>query len=110
MSFLIQGRGLAAALTVDALLNEGISATEIWVKGELTPPAGSLAPAALLNPLTGRSLKPPTEGPEPFEIAQASWARLQNTYPEPIHSKVVHRPFIQGRKLFEKLHNLISSL
>ena len=104
MSFLIQGRGLAAALTVDALLNEGISATEIWVKGELTPPAGSLAPAALLNPLTGRSLKPPAEGPEPFEIAQASWARLQNTYPETIHSKVVHRPFIQGRKLFEKLH------
>ena len=71
MSFLIHGRGLAAALTVDALLAEGVAPSQIWVEGELNPPAGSLAPAALLNPLTGRSLKPPVEGPR-FASSQAT--------------------------------------
>ena len=62
MTFLIKGRGLSAALMVDALLTHGVSPDAIWAQGHLTSPAGSLAPAALLNPLTGRSLKPPVEG------------------------------------------------
>ena len=104
MSFLIHGRGLAAALTIDALLTEGITPSQIWVEGELSPPAGSLAPAALLNPLTGRSLKPPVEGPSIFASSQETWKRLEKIYPNLIHSKTVFRPFLSGHKLFEKLH------
>ena len=59
MTFLIKGRGLSAALMVDALLTHGVSPDAIWAQGHLTSPAGSLAPAALLNPLTGRSPQAP---------------------------------------------------
>ena len=103
MTFLIKGRGLSAALMVDALLTHGVSPESIWAQGRLTSPAGSLAPAALLNPLTGRSLKPPVEGPEVFKDAQATWTRLQSQFSESILSKTVYRPFFEGHKLFEKL-------
>lgn len=103
MRFLVHGRGLAAALTIDALVSEGVAPEEIWTTGTLAPPAGSLAPAALLNPLTGRSLKPPIEGPGVFRAAQKTWSRLKDRYPQLVSSVIVHRPFISGHKLFEKL-------
>ncbi len=103
MTFEIKGRGLSAALMVDALLSHGVSPDTIWVNGILEPPAGSLAPAALLNPLTGRSLKPPLEGPQVFRSAQATWTRLQARFESTILSRTVYRPFFEGHKLFEKL-------
>ena len=103
MTFLIKGRGLSAALMVDALLTHGVSPDAIWAQGHLTSPAGSLAPAALLNPLTGRSLKPPVEGSGVFKAAQATWTRLQSQFSETILSRTVYRPFFDEHKLFEKL-------
>ena len=103
MTFLIKGRGLSGALMVDALLTHGVSPDAIWAQGHLTSPAGSLAPAALLNPLTGRSLKPPVEGSGVFKAAQATWTRLQSQFSETILSRTVYRPFFDEHKLFEKL-------
>ena len=103
MSWLVQGKGLSAALVVDALFQRGVEPHTIYQKGDLAAPAGSLAPAALLNPLTGRSLKPPMEGPKVFAQAQSTWSRLQRTFPDSILSQTLHRPFIGGHALFEKL-------
>ena len=52
MTFLIKGRGLSAALMVDALPTHGVSPESIWAQG-LISPAGSLAPAAFFNHSTG---------------------------------------------------------
>ena len=87
---------------VDALLTHGVSPESIWAQGRLTSPAGSLAPAALLNPLTGRSLKPPVEGPRSSKTLElpghASNPDLARAFcPRP------YRPFFESHKLFEKL-------
>ena len=49
MSWLVQGKGLSAALVVDALFQRGVEPHSIYQKGDLAAPAGSLAPAALLK-------------------------------------------------------------